>query len=179
MVLFNRIAFKMKHTRRFKFHALLSVYLLLFINQKLHSQSTTDHLWAQKADSVIYFAKSQLGTPYKWATCKPGISFDCSGFTYYAYNSVGIKSYRGSSAYSSLGYKIPLKSCRKGDCILFTGTQPEDKSIGHVGIIIENSGDKLYFIHCSSSTRHFGVVITEYYSSNYPKRFIETRRIFD
>jgi hypothetical protein len=36
----------------------------------------------------------------------------------------------------------------------------------------------LKFIHCSSSKKHFGVVITDYYDSNYPKRFIEARRLF-
>ena len=163
----------------FKINIVRLIFFLIAFSSNYYSQNNSSIPWTQKADSVIYYAKSQLDVPYKWATCKPGISFDCSGFTYYAYNSVGIKSYRGSSAYQSLGNKVQLKSCRKGDCILFTGTQAGDKNIGHVGIIIENKGDQLYFIHCSSSKKHFGVVITEYYSSNYPKRFIETRRLFD
>ena len=175
----KRIATYFKQYTISKFYLLTAFSFILIFEQRIISQNTSKVNWEDKADSVILFAKSQLGVPYKWATCKPGVSFDCSGFTYFSYNSVGIKSYRGSSAYSSLGHKVPLKSCRKGDCILFTGTQPEDKSIGHVGIIIENKGEKLYFIHCSSSKRHFGVVVTEFYSSNYPKRFIETRRIFD
>ncbi len=129
------------------------------------------------ADSVVSLAKSQLGVTYKWATCKPGESFDCSGLAYYAYHKAGVKSSRSSVAYTKLGKKIQISESKKGDCILFTGYPSVENTVGHIGIIIENKGNELYFIHCSSSKSHYGVVITEYYASNYPKRFIETRRL--
>ena len=130
-----------------KFILVVIFTILNTLNSISFSQtSPTNNKWEQKADTVIAYAKSQLGVPYVWATSKPGVSFDCSGFTYYAYNNSGVKSYRGSSAYKSLGYKVPLKSCRKGDCILFTGTQPNDKSIGHVGIILKNEDDILILL---------------------------------
>jgi cell wall-associated NlpC family hydrolase len=149
---------------------------LLVVNLYAQNNKVVES-WERKADSVVTFAKSQLGATYVWGTCKPGVSFDCSGLTYYAYNKAGVKSSRGASTYRKLGQNVPIKESRKGDCILFTGTRPGDKSVGHVGLIVKNEGDKLYFIHCSSSTRHYGVVITEYYASNYPKRFIEIRRM--
>jgi len=162
-----------------KLNAVIYFLISSSLNSICCSQSLSKtHLWEQKADSLLLCAKTQLGVPYKWATSDPGVSFDCSGFTYYVYNKFNIKSSRGAGNYKNYGKSIPLNESRKGDCILFTGTQKGDKSIGHIGIVVSNAKDKLYFIHCSSSSRHFGVVITEYYSSNYPRRFIETRRIF-
>jgi len=166
-------------THNLKIYFTLFVFLTITNNNTFSQTSNSINSWEEKADSIITCAKSQLGVPYKWATSNAGVSFDCSGFTYYVYNSFKIKSSRGAAYYKNYGKPIPINECRKGDCILFTGTNPNVKSIGHIGIIIENKGDELFFIHCSSSTRHFGVVITEYFSSNYPKRFIETRRIFE
>ena len=134
-----------------------------------------DSLWVNKADSVILFAKTQLGVPYKWATSNPNVSFDCSGFTSYAYALAGVPYSRSSKAYGKLGTKVRLEESRKGDCIVFTGTAGSE--IGHVGIIISNDKNGLKFIHCSSSKKHFGVVITDYYNSAYPKRFHSIRRM--
>ena len=128
-------------------------------------------------DSIVFCAKSQLGVPYKWATSSPGKSFDCSGFTAYVYGSFGITECRSSKGYGALGKRVSLEDARKGDCILFSGTQPGSKTIGHVGIVIENGEDGLKFIHCSSSKKHFGVVITDYHHSGYPERFLEIRRL--
>ena len=148
--------------------------ILLLISHFLLGQ---DSSWINKADSVIMFAKSQLGVPYKWATCNPNISFDCSGLTSYAYSSCGIYCSRISKNYNKIGTKITLAECRKGDCILFTGTSGQRSGIGHIGIIISNNENGIKFIHCSSSKKHFGVVITDYYNSGYPKRFHSVRRI--
>lgn len=134
--------------------------------------------WEAKADTVVKYAKSQLGATYKWGTCTPGKCFDCSGLTLYAYKQVGIFCPRSSSGLSNVGDEVALDSCRKGDLILFRGTNPNDKSVGHVGIILENNEEGIKFIHCSSSSRHFGVVITDYYDSGYPKRFIKVKRLF-
>jgi cell wall-associated NlpC family hydrolase len=130
------------------------------------------------ADSLIHLAKSQLGVKYVWGTSKPNVSFDCSGFTSYVYGSFDIKNSRSSKAYGSLGTQVPLDECRAGDCIVFAGTQPGSKTIGHVGIVVENNENGIKFIHCSSSKKHFGVVVTDYFDSNYPKRFLQVRRMF-
>ena len=130
-----------------------------------------------KMDSLLAIAKAQLGVPYKWATSNPNISFDCSGFTHYVYQSLGIQSSRSSKVYGSLGHRVSLEECQVGDCILFSGTQPGSKTIGHVGIVIEKNESGMKFIHCSSSKKHFGVSITDYYKSNYTKRFLQIRRL--
>jgi len=152
------------------------IFLLAFCISNTHAQSEN---WEIRADSVVSAAKSQLGASYKWATCTPGKCFDCSGLTYYAYKKIGIFCPRSSSGLSNVGSLVDLTSCRKGDLLLFRGTNPADKSVGHVGIVISNKEGKLDFIHCSSSKRHFGVVITEYYGSGYPKRFIKVKRLIE
>ncbi|MGB0914684.1 MAG: C40 family peptidase [Crocinitomicaceae bacterium] len=136
-----------------------------------------DSLSLSKSDSIVLLAKEQLGTPYKWATSNPGQSFDCSGFTSYVYSTVGLNHSRSSRAYGNLGESVSLENCKKGDCILFTGTAAGSTSIGHVGIVVSNDENGIQFIHCSSSKKHFGVVLTDYYNSGYPKRFHSVRRL--
>lgn len=130
------------------------------------------------ADSIVKIAKAQLGTPYKWATSNPDVSFDCSGFTAYVYGAFDITECRSSKGYGEIGSEVSLENAQPGDCILFTGTKAADRSIGHVGIVISNEKNGLQFIHCSSSKKHFGVVITDYENSGYPKRFHSVRRLF-
>ncbi len=142
-------------------------------------QSQDSLSWESKADTVIKYAKSQIGVTYKWGACSPGKCFDCSGFTNYAYKHVGVTCLRSSSGLSNCGKDVTLKDARKGDMILFRGTNPSDKRVGHVGIILENEENSLKFIHCSSSQRHYGVVITDYYQSGYPKRFVKVKRVFE
>lgn len=130
------------------------------------------------SDSLVKIAKAQIGTPYKWGTSAPGVSFDCSGFTSYVYNHFGIKNSRSSTGYGSLGTAVAIEQAKPGDCILFSGTASGSTTIGHVGIVIENNENGLKFIHCSSSKTHWGVVITDYYKSAYPKRFMGIRRLY-
>ena len=135
--------------------------------------------WKITSDSLIEIAKGQLGVGYKYATSNPGKSFDCSGFVSYVYDSLDLPNSRSSKEYQHLGKKVSLEECRKGDCILFTGTDSKKRVVGHVGIIVSASEDELIFIHCSSSKKHFGVVLTEYYSSGYPARYMEVRRMIE
>lgn len=128
------------------------------------------------ADSVVSYAKEFLGTPYVWAGASPS-GFDCSGFVHYVFSRFGYSIQRSSSGLANTGEAIELKEARKGDIILFRGTNPNDKTVGHVGIIISDTTEKIHFIHASSSKKHPGVVITDYENSNYPSRFISVRRL--
>lgn len=127
-------------------------------------------------DSVVSYAKEFLGTTYVWGGCTP-TGFDCSGFVYYVFQKFQIPVIRTSSGLASMGNEIAIDAAKKGDVILFRGTHPGDKSVGHLGIVISNPGEPLMFIHSSSSKMHYGVVITDYYQSGYPKRFIGIRRL--
>ncbi len=129
-------------------------------------------------DSVVRFAKTFLGTEYKYACASPN-GFDCSGFTWYVFNHYGITVPRSSKDYKNFGIEIPIDQARKGDIIVFRGTHANDQSAGHVGIVITNPGEPLQFIHSSSSENHKGVTITDYKNSAYPKRFIKIVRVIN
>lgn len=137
---------------------------------------TVSHAQHAVADSVVAYAHTFLGTPYVWAGCSPK-GFDCSGFVHYVYAHFGYRIERSSSGLANAGRFIEFKEARKGDLILFRGTNPKDKSVGHVGIIISPTADSLKFIHASSSKKHWGVVVTDYFNSNYPDRFVSVRRL--
>lgn len=122
-------------------------------------------------DSIVLFAKALLGTPYLYASDDPAKGFDCSGFINYVYHHFNIAVPRSSYEFISIGKKIVLDSCKKGDLILFTGTAPEEKAIGHIGIVCETKSKWPSFIH-SSSGKAKGVTITSMESAYYQARFV-------
>ena len=128
-----------------------------------------------KIDSLIKFAKSLIGTPYKYASTDPSIGFDCSGFINYVFNHFNIKVPRSSRDFRNAGKQIALKDSKPGDLILFTGTNPAEREIGHIGLIISNK-DGISFIH-SSSGKADGVVITDL-NDYYRSRFVKVERVF-
>lgn len=140
----------------------------------VQDDSSTVHM--QLEDSIVHFAKQFLGTPYVWGGAAPG-GFDCSGYVAYVYRKFGYSILRTSAGLANAGRAVELKDARKGDLILFRGTNPSDKSVGHIGIVISEKGEELHFIHASSSQKHFGVVITNYNKSGYPARFVGVRRM--
>ena len=130
-----------------------------------------------KADSLISFCKKHLGIKYKYAHCDPKTGFDCSGFVFYVFSHFNIKVPRASMDYEKSGQLISMDSCKKGDVIVFTGTNIKNRAPGHVGIIISEQGEPVKFIH-SSSGKNCGVIITNFTESlYYQKRFIKIARI--
>ena len=128
-----------------------------------------------KIDSLIKFAKSLIGTPYKYASTDPSVGFDCSGFINYVFNHFNIKVPRSSRDFRNAGKEIALANSKPGDLILFTGTNPAEREIGHIGLIISNK-DGISFIH-SSSGKADGVVITDL-NDYYRSRFVKVERVF-
>src|SRR3989304_3796233 len=130
-----------------------------------------------KADSIVTFAKTLLGTPYKYGSCSPK-AFDCSGFVYYVMKHNGIELPRSFYEMGTSGKEIALKDCRKGDLILFKGTNANSKRIGHVGLVISEHGQPLEFIHSSSNKKKWGVITSCFADSDYyPKRFVKVVRV--
>lgn len=127
-------------------------------------------------ESIVSFAKTLIGTPYLYASTDPSKGFDCSGFITYVFNHFSIKVPRSSIDFTHVGKEIPVNEAKDGDIILFTGTDSTERFVGHMGIIVSNTGGEVQFIH-SSSGKANGVVITPL-NPYYKGRFIKVIRIF-
>ncbi len=127
-------------------------------------------------ENLVSFAETLIGTPYKYASTDPHVGFDCSGFITYVFNNYKIDVPRSSKDFKNKGIEIPLSQSKKGDLILFTGTDSTERIIGHMGIIISNTNG-IKFIHSSSGKAH-GVVVTEL-NNYYQGRFVKVIRVFD
>lgn len=127
-------------------------------------------------DTLVGFAKTLVGTPYVYASTDPKKGFDCSGFITYVFNHFGIAVPRSSVDFAGVGSTVAVADARRGDLILFTGTDSTETHIGHMGLIVENNGNELQFIH-STSGKAMGVTITPL-NAYYKKRFVRVARIF-
>ena len=127
------------------------------------------------ATDVVKYAKTLIGTPYKYGSIKPQEGFDCSGFITHVFNHFNIAVPRSSKDFEHVGTEINVENSKPGDLILFTGTDSTDRTIGHMGIITANN-DSTLFIH-STSGKAYGVTITPL-NAYYQGRFVKTVRIF-
>jgi len=127
-------------------------------------------------DSLICYAESFLGRPYKYGSKGPE-SFDCSGFTGYVFSHFGF-SLASSSTYQ---YKeaphtfSDVCQAQQGDLIFFMGRNGR-KSVGHVGIVVDvdTANSTVRFIHAAT---HGGIIETYYPShSYYNQRFMDFGR---
>ncbi|WP_443943966.1 C40 family peptidase [Pedobacter sp. AW1-32] len=122
-------------------------------------------------ESIIDFAKSMLGIPYRYATSNPKVGFDCSGFVSYVFSNFGFKVPRSSREFSLVGKETNLENAKVGDILIFTGSNSRVRRIGHVGIVYSIGDEGIKFIHASSGKAH-GVTITSlegYYKTRFMK----------
>lgn len=128
-----------------------------------------------KQDSLVTFAMKFIGIDY----CRGGKSkncFDCSGFVYTVFAKFGIELPRTSASQSTVGKAVKdKKEIRRGDIIYFKGRNRKSKRVGHVGIVVQNDGYSIMFIHASSN---HGIRLEELEASQYYKaRFLGARRL--
>lgn len=128
-----------------------------------------------RVNDMICYAKEFIGIPYRYGSV--GIkSFDCSGFTSFVFNQLGLSLPRSSRDQATVGYKVKEEVARQGDLIFFKGRSTGSTLVGHVGIVISEIGDKLTFIHASV---HKGITIDNIDLKYYKDRFLFVKRIFD
>lgn len=107
-----------------------------------------------------------IGTEYRGG----GVStsgFDCSGFTMYIYDKLGIDLPHQSGSQFSMGTAVSRSDLREGDLVFFNTT---GKGVSHVGIFVGNGK----FAHASSSN---GVIINSLSESYYVNRYVGAKRI--
>lgn len=125
---------------------------------------------------IINYAKTFIGTPYRYAHANPEIGFDCSGFVMYVFNHFNITVPRKSTYYTYAGMQVKEKDARPGDIILFTGTNKKIRVVGHMGIVEDNNEGKLSFLHASSGKEY--AVTRSVLENSYRGRLIKIIRVF-
>lgn len=85
-----------------------------------------------RAEIAISAATSQLGVPWVFAMAEPGVGFDCSGLTSWAWGQAGVSlPHQSRSQFSSLP-QIPKGEAQRGDLLFFYSP------ISHVSIYLGN-----------------------------------------
>ncbi len=113
--------------------------------------------------------KQLQGSPYVWAEEGPN-QFDCSGFTYYLYGSMGIEIPRVARHQAKVGKRVSPQNLRYGDLIFFATSKRNSKKITHVGMYL---GDG-WFTH-ASTVKH-EVIYSNLFKSDYYKRKLRVCR---
>ncbi len=126
------------------------------------------------AAEVVAFSQTLIGIKYTYGSAIKEKGFDCSGFIDYVFNHFNISAPRSSVDFTNAGEEVPIKDCKPGDLILFTGSDAKSGLVGHLGIITENKNGNIKFIHASTSN---GVMISGLNSYFIP-RFVKVNRVF-
>lgn len=79
------------------------------------------HSATNSQQAIVDAARSQIGASYAWGTSKPGVSFDCSGLSSYAYAQAGIDLPRTSSQQVAAGTTISKSEAQPGDLVVWPG----------------------------------------------------------
>nr|WP_026573730.1 LysM peptidoglycan-binding domain-containing protein [Bacillus sp. UNC438CL73TsuS30] len=116
---------------------------------------------ASKVQEVIAEAQKYIGTPYRWGGNTPS-GFDCSGFTKYVFDHVGISIPRTTSTQWSA--TTPVGSPSVGDLVFF---ETYKAGPSHVGIYLGNNK----FISAADQ----GVVISDMTVSYWKTRYLGAR----
>ncbi|MEN9644717.1 MAG: hypothetical protein RL238_1386 [Actinomycetota bacterium] len=85
-----------------------------------------------KAGVAVSAAYSQLGVPYRFAAEEPGVAFDCSGLTKWAWGRAGVYLPHQSRAQYGAVPHVSKDQAQPGDLIFYYSP------IGHVGIYVGN-----------------------------------------
>ncbi len=113
------------------------------------------HLFQSKSDSLRYelvnFARQLEGVRYKYAGEKPETGFDCSGFTRYAYQHIGVELPHNAHLQSKTdGENKSLAEAKVGDLVFFGSGTGSKYHTRHAGIIYSVDHDEIKVIHCVS-----------------------------
>ena len=132
-----------------------------------------------KISKVISIAESLKGRPYKYGAKMADAPrfFDCSLFTQYVFQKIGIKLPRTAIEQAMAGKRADLKNIKGGDLVFMKGELGRynkyfPKGIGHVGIYL---GDDR-FVHAASS-RSGAVMVSSLNNRYWRERYDGARRV--
>ncbi|MGB9346796.1 MAG: NlpC/P60 family protein [Ilumatobacteraceae bacterium] len=87
---------------------------------------------SSRSSLAVQAALAQQGTPYRYATSTPGVGFDCSGLTAYAWGQAGVGLPHQSRAQFAATPRVPISQAQPGDLLFFYSP------ISHVSIYLGN-----------------------------------------
>jgi murein DD-endopeptidase / murein LD-carboxypeptidase len=147
---------------------------LLFSNCAIKKNTNKHVATTDKTKSdLLQYAKTYIGTNYKYGGTLPNTGFDCSGYVQYVFTHFGFKVPRVSKDYANIGTAIQIADAKPEDIILFAGSDGNLKTVQHMGIVIETTKNNIQFIHSSSSK---GVMISNL-NSYFKPRLIKIIRL--
>ena len=127
-------------------------------------------------EEFVSFAKTLLGTPYKYGSAEPENGLDCSGFVTCVFAHFNIKCPRTTVDFTNEGKDVELEDAQPGDIILFTGSDNSTGMVGHMGIITSTE-KTIRFIH-SASGKNIGVILNDL-AGYYKTHLVKVIRILD
>lgn len=87
---------------------------------------------SSRAGTAVNAAMSEQGTPYVYAAASPGVAFDCSGLTSWAWAQAGVYlPHQSAQQYASTAH-VPSSAAQPGDLVFFYSP------ISHVGLYVGN-----------------------------------------
>ena len=110
--------------------------------------------------NLAKMVKQLQGSPYVWAEEGPS-QFDCSGFTYYMYGSMGVEIPRTAREQARVGQRVSPSQLQYGDLIFFATNKHHSRKITHVGMYL---GDG-WFTHASTVKNE--VIYSNLFQSKY------------
>lgn len=141
------------------------VFASLLVAGLLAMGAGTAH--AAEKTTLMEVVNDLYGVPYK-SSGKTKKGFDCSGFTRYVFDKLGVELPPNSASQYRLGTAVEKQDLQPGDLVFFN---TNGRSVSHVGIYI---GDGT-FVHSESGR---GVVNTKLNDPYYwSKRYVGAKRI--
>jgi len=108
--------------------------------------ATADQLeaaWVAAGDqrtAVILAALAQVGVPYRRNTSAPGVSFDCSGLTMYAWSTVGVDLPHQSERQMAASTARTADVALAGDLVQYPGHVMLSLGVGRIIVHAPNTG---------------------------------------
>ncbi len=105
--------------------------------------------------TVVWWAKSRLGSPYVWAASGPN-EFDCSGLAMWCYDKVGVSLPHSSAEQYNSGQHVSQANLEPGDLVFFGRS-----GIHHVGIYV-GGGQMIEAPHSGAVVRYANAFRDDY-----------------
>ena len=140
-------------------------------------QAETAALQPYCLESIITYARTMLGTPYRYGgMTRRGI--DCSGLMNVVFEAHGLDLARSAYAIDQQCERIELNQLHAGDFLFFKGRNTRSSRIGHIALVtgVDSLTGNITMIHATNR----GVVEDVYQEeSYYLKRYLHAGRVVD